>query len=510
MTNNRYGAFKYGTTHKYGASTNLGRQLTLGLEVDWDGDGLFNGYNEALKMTSFSERRGREWIISSDGNGFQAVDAGQVVFELKNTDRRYDPFYVAGDLYNHLFKSRKIRLQVLDESTGTLHNDFVGYIDDIKPIYGSLDKVQILASDGIKKLKEKNISSSAVSTTVQYDDQIAAALTAAGWADGTSIDSTGSDTVAYHWFRGNSAFWEIDQLSQAVFGVFFIAADGKATYKSRISGDVTVMTLTEDDIDYEYGIRSPTPRDVIKNLITIYVRARKSNAAVELWRMTDKPQIATGTTSPIWADYSYNNLDVAATSVTTPAATTDYTANDAADGSGTDRTANFSFARTGFATASKLVPTNSGAAAYLTLFKLRGDAISADEYTFTQTSDTDSITAYGERELVIKSDWMQDLNTAIDRASFLLARFKQPRFFPRIKVKRSSIAKMYTADLFSLVTVNFASNDISAEMRLGYIERSWDISESSVINTVLHFEPNLTISIAGAWVFPVTFPATFA
>lgn len=512
MPNRRFGtANKFGTSNKFGASSSLGRSLTWALEVDWDADGVFTGYNEATgRILSMNERRGREFLFDSTGNGLQAVDAGEINIVLKNTDRRYDPYFTTGDLFSSLYGNQKLRLRLRDESDGTVYSDFTGYITDIRPTYGMVDTVTITAKDGLRKLKDKNISSSAVSTNVRYDTQITAALTAAGWTDATSIDTTVSDTMSYHWFRGNSAFWEIDQLSQAAFGLFFVDADGTFTYKSAVSSDTSVMTLTEADIDYNYGIQAPAPRDVVKNVVNVYARARKLQSGVELWRMVDIPQIATGTGSPIWASYTYNGESVPAISITEPVATTDYTANDNSDGSGTDRTANFSFAHTGFATSSKLIPTNSGSPAYLTMLKLRGDCITADRNTFAQSSDSASISSYGQRELTIASDWLQDINTAVTQANLLLNRFKQPKLFPRVKIKRSNLTKQYTPELFDLVTINFASREISAEMRLGYIERSWDIKEPNVVDTIMYFEPNLTVSSSGSWIFPVTFPATFA
>lgn len=523
--NRRFGRSRRGDSNKFGqkkfgASTIDDRRLTFALEVDWFGTG-FSGVNEAEnlidgdgyakgRIIKWDERRGREFLFDSSGQGLQPVAIGILTIELLNTDRRFDPFYLSGELSGYLYGNQKLRLRIKDETSGQMYTDFTGYIADIRPKYGKPETVVITAYDGIKKLKDKNISSSSVSTSVRYDAQITAALTAAGWTDGTNIDTTVSDTMNYHWFRGNSAFWEIDQLVQAAFGLFFVDVDGNAVYKSSVSSDISVMTLTEADIDYNYGIQAPAPRDVIKNIVTVYARARKLQSGVELWRMIDVPQIQTGTGSPIWANYTYNGDDVPATSVTEPAATTDYTANDASDGSGTDRTANFSFARTGFATSSKLIPTNSGSAAYLTLLKLRGDCISVDKNTYAQDSDSASIASYGQRELTINSDWLQDINTAVNQASLLLARFKEPRLFPRVKIKRSNIAKQYTADLFDLVTINFASRDISAEMRVGYIERSWDIHEPNVIDTIMYFEPNLTVSASGSWIFPVTFPATLA
>jgi CBS domain-containing protein len=43
----RYGTFLYGAA-KYGSTTNL--NLLWGVEVDWDGDGLFSGASEATRV----------------------------------------------------------------------------------------------------------------------------------------------------------------------------------------------------------------------------------------------------------------------------------------------------------------------------------------------------------------------------------------------------------------------------------------------------------------------------
>lgn len=511
MPNRKFGVGrKFGTSTKFGASSGLSG-MGFGLEVDWLSTGQTDGFNEATgRLLAWNERRGREFLFESSGGGFQAVSVGEIRFALKNIDGRFDPFNLSGELAPYLYGNQKIRFRVVDYATGTVYSDFVGYIDNIRPLYGTVDTVEITASDGLKKLQDKNISSAEVYSNVQYDDQIVEALRLAGWTDGVDIETTLSDTMTYHWFRGDSAFDEIRSLSDATFGVFFVDEDGQACYVSRVSDDVSVLTLTEADIDYGYGIQAPSPRDVIKNIVRVYARARKLQSAVELWRMTDTPQIASGTGSPIWANYSYNNEEVPALSITTPVENTDYEANDNADGSGTDRSANFSFALTTFAASAKLIPTNSGAAAYITLLKIRGNAITSDKYTFSEEEDETSIASYGERRLTITSDWLQDLNTASDQATILLNRFKNPRFFPRVQIKRSSLTKQYTAGLFDLVTINFASKDISAEMRVGYIERSWSVQSPNVVDTVMYFEPNLTVSGEGVWEFPITFPATLA
>jgi hypothetical protein len=225
--------------------------------------------------------------------------------------------------------------------------------------------------------------------------------------------------------------------------------------------------------------------------------------------MIDTPVIGSGVGDPIWATFTYNGRPVPATSVTSPAATTDYTANDAADGSGTNRTGNFTFSTTAFSTSAKLVPTNSGSSAYITLLKIRADIIKTDEYTYAEYEDTDSINTYGERSITINTDWLQNLNSANEYAQILVGRFKNPRAFPRFKFKRSEIDLQFTTPLFNLIQVNFDTFGVTGEFRAGYIERSWNISDMNVIDSVYYLEPNTTTSSGSTWIFPMTFPTTF-
>lgn len=511
MSTMRYGD---GTTYgaagvTYGEQVITSRRITFGLLVDWDGDGVFTGENEAGgRLQDWSERRGREFVFNSSADGFNHAAAGEISFTLLNEDGRYDPYNLSSALSGYLYKNQKLMFIVKDESTSSRFIAFTGYITDIRPEYGTPDRATIYASDGRIKLGDKKIKSAVVNSQ-QIEDRISAALVAAGWTDGTNIDVASSDALPYHWFADRSAEIEIDDLADAAFGVFFIDMQGNATFKSSTASDVSTQELTEADIDYQYRIKTPAPRDVIKNVVTVYSFSRTAVNSVEIWRMAEKPQLSNGLNNAIWANFTYNGNEVPATSVTVPVATTDYTANDAQDGSGTNRTANLTFETTAFATSAKLVPTISTGTPYLTLLKLRGNVITTDEYTYRQVSDADSITNYGERELVIKSNWLQSANVAQEQAENLLAKFSQPKAFPRIKFKRSSISKQYTTDLFGLITINFTEHNITGEFRVGYIERSWSIQANNVIDTIVYFEPNLTIGTGATWIFPMTFPTTF-
>jgi len=492
----------------YGEQTITTRTITWGVIVDWDDDGTFTGENEATgRLQGLRLRQGREFIFNSSSDGLQYPDAGTLELDMLDTNGRYDPYNTDSPLSGYLYKNQKIQVVIKSETSSTTYPVFTGRIADIRPDYGSPQRAIIYVDGEAVRLNTK--IKSTVYTNVQYDAQISAALTLAGWTNSTDIDSTGSDQMAYHWFSNTRAISEIEKIAEAAFGLFWISEDGTAVYRGRINPDVSTQSITESDIDYSYRIQIPAPRDVLRNRARVYARPRTAVTNAEGWRMLDKPLIAAGTGDAIWADFTYNGESVPATSVTSPVATTDFTANDAQDGSGTNRTANFSFSTTAFSTTAKLIPTNSGVGAYLTLLKIRANIITTDKYTFAEYEDADSILAYGDREFTMNTDWLQDLNTANEYAQVFVSRFKNPRAFPRFKFKRSSIDKQFTTGLFEMITVNFNTFGVTGEFRTGYMERSWSINEPNVIDSIYYLEPNTTAGTGDTWVFPMTFPTVF-
>jgi hypothetical protein len=506
MPNRKFGtANQFGTSNKFGASSGIENTFTFGLMIDWDGDGIFNGENEATgRITSYQFSRGREFFLNSEGNGFQDVDTGQLTVTLLDREGRYNPYNTSSPLYGLLSGKPRLKLIVREESTGTISSRFMGYVEDVKYKYGNAPYAIITAKDGVDKLKNINVKSSGVTESMQYDNAIAANLSMAGWADSINIDTTASDIMSYYWTRGRSAFTEISELVNAARGLFFIDVDGVATYLSASSSETPTITLDEDDYNYDYGVRIPSPREVVRNKIRIYARSRQSQAGVEIWRAVDKPAITTAASITMWADFSYNDDGVPATSVTTPVATTDYTVFANADGTGTDYTANVTVTMTTFATTAKLVFTLSAGSGYITLAKLRGTVISFDKYTFAEDEDTTSEGVFGIREMVVQSDWLQDLNAATDQAYILKIQLSNPRQFPRVMLKGNP-SKQFALDIFDTVNIDFPTYQISDEQRVGYISESWSIQSPNTVETEFYMEPNLAGSGSGTWIFTAIF-----
>ena len=501
-----------------GNVTNPGRTLTWVIDVDWDGDGKFNGVNEAItydsngvvtnRLQAVSVIRGRQFFVKSGGTGFEDTAIGTVALTLKDLDGRFNPYNASSPIYSYLQQNQKIMVRLEDTATAIVYWAFVGYIDDIRPNLGKyVTTATITASDGLKKLQNKTVNSQLVYQTIRYNNAITQVLADAGWSDQTSIDNVSSDTLTYWWESGRSALAELQDLTNASFGDFCVTANGTAKYLSSIATDASVTTFTESDIQFDYGIQVPSPRETIKNWIKIFSRSRTAQSLAVLWKASGtSPSISPGASLTVWATYSSGGATVAATSVTTPVMTTDYLASDGAVG---DKTAQISVAFTPFATTAKIVYTNNDAGTvYMTLMQVRGIAITADIYTFAQTQDDASIASYTERDLTIQTDWLQDINTAVDKALTMKLKLAHPRQFPRFMVKRNSLAKSFVADLYNVVTANFTTNNISDEFRVGYITHNWSIQEPMVLDTTLYMEPNLFANASGTWIFPALIGTT--
>ncbi len=503
----RWGEFKYNSKTKWGA-TPTHRRLTWGVLIDWSNDGTYSYGNENLHVLEMNVRRGRESFMQSGGAGFQRRFAGNTRITLRNNDKRYDPFNISGPLYGKLEQNQKVKIIVKDESTGTIYPIFFGRIDDIRPNYGVLSTVTLTASDAITSLSKGVINTSSVSLAVQYDQAVSNLLTAFGWTDAIDIDTSSLDSMSYWWGDGTSAYNQLCNLTDAVIGNFYVSADGTATYRPRIVDDTIGLTFTDADVLWEWNVRSPSPRETIKNRVQVYARARKSVASATLWTMGDIPYIPAGESRTIWAQFSYNAENVPATTITPPAATTDYAMSTVSGGGGTDLTASFTVATTNFSTTAKLVVTNGSAlGGYVNLLKLRGTVIVSDNYTYSEASDPTSIANYGERLFTVQSDWLQSATYAISQANTVLGLLDTPRYYPQFML-RGKPSQQFSAELNMLVAISLLTIGLGANMRIGYIEHNVRFAQAggNICDTLLYFEPNFSSGTGGTSTVPVTIP----
>ena len=169
----------------------------------------------------------------------------------------------------------------------------------------------------------------------------------------------------------------------------------------------------------------------VENRTTFRFRSLADQGAQEVWRLRDIPAIPPGESRDFLAESSsYDAVDA----IRVPAATTDYTANAEADGSGADLTGDLTVtlpSQPDFQGRGTLVRVANGSrtdTAYVTLLKLRaGRAYREAEPTIYEASDADSRRQHGERSRQVDCLFIDNYAAAREAAQARLTRRKDPR-----------------------------------------------------------------------------------
>lgn len=455
---------------------------------DWDNDGIYES-DEANRLLRLTTLRGRKSLLD-------APYVGKATLTLDNSDQRFNPWNISSPLYGNVKPGRRVKITVT--IGGTTYSVFAGRIDLPKQIVSTAGTaprdIVITAMDGWDWLRAQQVNV-ALFAGILTGDAIVEVLSAAGWIEsgvwilGTSqlgittvlggagyseqydIDA-GVDTIPYWFTEDESAAAAINDLVDSEVGRAEIDADGKFIFRSRwVSFGAAADVALTDAMVSEVAV--PTPWDDVKNLVRLTVNPRSLTSAHTIWNASDVPSVAAGGSLTVWAEFS----DAAggrapASNIVTPVATTDYLANSAADGSGTNLTANISIAITKFSSTAKLVVTNSAAVtAYLTLLQLRGAIVQLLTTHAITAEDATSEADWGKRELTRELRWQQSTDHATDLALYLLSRLKDPNANPNVYFETRDEALEY--DLGDKVSWNSSVLGFDLKFRITEIEHKW-------------------------------------
>lgn len=485
----RYGIDQYGDL-KYGVSGN--QNLLWAIEIDWDDDSVFDGTNEALRCIDLTTQRGREVYIKPGGgqkgreSGFEQFRPGRATIRLRNDDGRFDAFNTSSPIFGDIEPGRFIRIKVTDGLTSTEYDVFAGKIDKIAPSRKKgFEYVDVTCSDGWRLLFDEE-PAIVIQADVATEDAIDQILTDIDWPSIWGRDLlAAANTLDNWWEDGRKAAKAISELVDNELGRFFIAADGKAKFRGRHNIDSSVITITEDLL--LKPIEMPQPQEVIKNRVEVVVHPRITQADVEIWRMQDKLFIEAGVSKNVWAGFRFDGRSVPANNLTTPAPTTDYTANTQEGGGGSDLTTDFTVAiASTFSKTAKLSITNGSTDdGYVTLLKMHGDAIDSPDATviIDDRSGLDQ-----PRIFVLDSDWKQSIQDAINAATFLSDMLNAVREFPSGWIQGRP-ATQFGFDIGDRISIDIDAKSIDSDYRVGYIEHSWLTSNGQSVLTRFKVEP---------------------
>lgn len=403
---------------------------TYVLEVNWIGDGT-TWVDETAYLQSVQWTRGRDYASQLTGR----AKAGTLKAKLLNVSGRFSPFYSAGALYGNLLPGRKVRWRTTAPSATTL---WMGYLNEIRPDPGSRDAAPsvVLDASGPLRFIGDRKAQIAISTNVATGTAVGLVLDDAGWAAGDRTIDTGQVTMTRWKADGLQALTALRDLEETEFGFISESADGKIVFEDvfhRLLSPHTTSQATFSDasgaaLSYD-SIEELDPWREIFNRFEADVTTWTVQSLATLWNITGEvPSIQPSSTRDFWALYPTPDAATQADHVdawTTPVSGTDYIANTASDGSGSNVTASMTVVVSKFANSMKISVTNTTAAvAYLTTLQARGTAVYKNDPIRVGVEDATSQTKYGKRNFPLPGKFYPTTVRAQSFVEYGLSRYK--------------------------------------------------------------------------------------
>lgn len=484
----RYGIRKYSTT-KYGA-TAASSTLAWALEVDWNGDGLYDTYQAALTCQSLRVTRGRRDFLNQDNTGFAPVEEGRLNVTAYDPNRMYDPYNASSPLYPNVRPGAKFRLRVKDNLTGTIYNVMIGDITDVRP-NADEQTVTITGEDRWRWLAKAPVNHT-LGKSMLTGVAISHILTEIGWTDGFTL--AGGDTLGFWWPDPSlSARANIQAVADAELGAVFIANNGYLKRYTRSHAAASAFTLAGADV--QRNIEISMPWETVKNSFDVKVRYRKQDTSASVvWSLDEPFYMAAGVGSvnlyTRHQDSSQN--DAPADAFIEPLViTTDYTANANADGSGADRSASLTVATTTdtYALSRLIIVTNSSAFNfYITKLQLRGHpAYSVNSLTL-KSEDTASQALYGRQLIQIDSPFIQTIAQAQALLTWMESYFSSPKKVARVRLTNNP-ANQFGVDLFDRIDLDITDLALTGTYQIAEIEHEWMEPGGNNVMTTFRLEP---------------------
>lgn len=376
---------------------------------------------------------------------------------LLNTTQAYSPEISTVTLA----PGTMVRVRVVDDTQ--THLLFTGWIDHVAPQAGDLGgRVATLHLHGPEdQLREVQVLTE-LRINVRAKGVIEAVLFNTAFDRFTRQLDEGVSLFAYAgdtWSDGIRASTAIRQIVEAERGRFFTDRAGHLVFYDRDHDYGASVASFEDafeDVTYTYG-------EGLVNQVRVTVRPRQvGTPGSTLWELNTAQFIPAGQFRTITARLrDANGNSIGGTTFQSPLAYTDYTANTAADGSGTDVTADI-FVRIaigGFhgSAVTLDVLSFSGSDAYLQPgTRLRGTPLLQNDPILIEQTDWASVQAYGLHLLEFNLPYFVTVEEANTLAATELARRKTP--FGAIKTltlsRRAGYESALSLTLFDRISVS--------------------------------------------------------
>ncbi len=234
----------------------LGNATPIGFKLDDAVRGKLDNVQYVLGGTLFYDISGRVQSLSTRRGKNQALDrtdAGISSFTVDNSDRAFDPLYVAGPYYGALIPRREVRI------TADTKPVFVGFIEDFDLEYRPgeatvqvevADAFSVLANATIESLSPPSELSGARVTRVLNLPEV-------NWSATLRDIDAGNTTLLDSDVLNSSVIEYLQTVTSSEFGNFFIGKDGKIVFKERNAATTAPDLIFTDDLTPSASIKIP-------------------------------------------------------------------------------------------------------------------------------------------------------------------------------------------------------------------------------------------------------------
>lgn len=426
--------------------------------------------------------------IAGSGPGDRTASAGSCRFALNNSESNAAqiPGWYSPANINRRSGFRLgigVRVQFLDPATSTWHMKFVGTIVSIVPapgFYGSR-RSEIVATDWIDEAARATVAGLTTQLNKRSDEIISLLIGNVPRAPSSQLIRTGRETFAYALDtarddKPNPVLQEIARVTLSELGYFYVKGNGQVTFEARSD-----RLNTSDAADFYQTMSDlavATSRDNLFTRVQVVTHPRVvDTAAVVLYRLQSATQIDAGQTVTLLGPYTDPNdraSRVGGYDMVTPAATTDYTFNSAADGSGTDLTASLTVVASLGGNGVRWELTNSSTSTgYVTKLQARGKGIYDYETTVAEAEGSASLLAtYGEQVANLDLPYMNNPAVGSDIAGAILRLYDTP----------FSVASMTVSPTTAALQTQIVARDVGD--RIVFSETLVGVSDSYYIQSV--------------------------